>query len=104
MILIIGPPQALLDNPPSADVARFLGFDGELRDGEQVLLTRPAHVRLGAGGDRDATVTRVIPLEDGLRVELSLDGGRVYAVVPIPGPAVGDRVRFGVSRGVRCPA
>jgi ABC-type sugar transport system ATPase subunit len=102
-VVASGAPQALLDSPPSADVARFLGFDGSLRDGDELLLTRPAHVVVGAG-DLSATVTRVIPLEDGLRVELTLDGGRLYAVVPIPGPAVGDRVTVRVSGGVRCPA
>jgi ABC-type sugar transport system ATPase subunit len=98
-----GAPQALLDNPPSAGVARFLGFDGALRDGDALLLTRPAHVVVGEG-PLDAIVTRVIPLEDALRVELTLDGGRLYAVVPIPGPAVGDRVPVRVTGGVRCPA
>jgi hypothetical protein len=73
-----------------------------LRSGDELLLTRPTHVEVGEGGSHAATVTRVIPLEDGLRVELTLSGGRLYAVVPIPGPAVGDEVRVSLSGGVRC--
>ncbi len=97
-----GPPRELLDRPPSADVARFLGFDGELREGAGILLTRPAHVAFG--GEREATVSRVIPLEDGLRVELTLADGRLYCVTPIPGPALGERVTVRVDGGVRFPA
>src|SRR5262249_44431414 len=93
-----GPPQQLLERRASAEVARFLGFDGELREDGGVLLTRPAHVRLG--GDLAATVTRVIPLEDGLRVELELADGRLFATVPIPGPALGERVGVRVVGGV----
>ncbi len=89
------PPQELLERPPSAEVARFLGFDGELREDGGVLLTRPAHVRLD--GELDATVTRVIPLEDGLRVELELANGRLYATVPIPGPGWGSAWACGWS-------
>src|SRR6202012_1310361 len=57
-----GPPRELLEAPPTPVVARFLGFDGELREGQTLLLTRPAHVHVG-DGDVEATVTRVIPLE-----------------------------------------
>ncbi len=45
-----GPPRQLLEAPPSAAVARFLGYDGELRDGDELLLTRPPHVRLEPDG------------------------------------------------------
>jgi hypothetical protein len=97
-----GPPRELLEAPPTPVVARFLGFDGELADGDQVLLTRPAHVLVG-DGDLDARVTRIVPLEDGLRLELTLDGGRLYAVAPIPGPALGEQVPVRVTGGVRYP-
>jgi ABC-type sulfate/molybdate transport systems ATPase subunit len=99
-----GAPREVLDNPPTAEVARFLGFSGEVRDGDDVLLTRPAHVQLDAGGDVAATVSRLIPLEDGARAELDIAGGHVSALVPYPGPAVGDVVRVRISGGVRFAA
>ena len=72
-------------------VARFLGFDGSLEDGHELLLTRPAHVALDPAGPLEARVTRATPLEDGVRLELQLDRGRVYAVAPLPAPRVGRR-------------
>src|ERR1700722_9940313 len=61
-----GPPATLLSTPPSALVARFLGYDGELRDGDELLLTRAAQVTLDDAGPYTATVARVIPLQDGV--------------------------------------
>jgi ABC-type sugar transport system ATPase subunit len=95
-----GPPRELLERPPSAAVARFLGFDGELREAGALLLTRPANVTLG-GGPRSARVSRLIPLEDGLRVELTLESGRLYCVTDFPGPALGDTVGVRIDGGVR---
>jgi ABC-type sulfate/molybdate transport systems ATPase subunit len=103
-IVADGPPATLLSTPPSALVARFLGYDGELRDGDELLLTRAAHVTLRAGGRHAATVTRVIPLEDGVRLELSLATGRLYAIAELPAPRVGDTVRIDVDGGARFPA
>jgi ABC-type nitrate/sulfonate/bicarbonate transport system ATPase subunit len=99
-----GRPREILAQPPTPEVARFLGFDGELRDGAEVLLTRPAHVRLDDGGDRRGVVTRLIPLEDGVRVELDLPTGRLSALAAIPGPALGDEVALRVTGGVRYAA
>ena len=42
-------------------------------------------------------------LEDGFRLELALDGGRLYAVAPLPAPRVGDTVRLRLDGGVRFP-
>ena len=39
-------PRTLLDRPPNSTVARFLGYDGSLRDGDETVMTRPSHVRL----------------------------------------------------------
>ena len=47
-----------------------------------------------------ARVTRRVPLEDGVRLDLELDEGRLVAVAPEPGPAVGDSVRLRVTGGV----
>jgi ABC-type sugar transport system ATPase subunit len=99
-----GAPRDLLDRPPTAEVARFLGFDGEVRDGADRLLTRPAHVQLDPTADQQATVTAVIPLEDGARLELTLAGGHVSALSPLPAPSVGDTIRVRLTGGVRYPA
>ena len=52
-----GAPDDLLESPPTSAVARFLGFDGMLEDGEGVLLTRPPHVVIDPDGPLDARVT-----------------------------------------------
>jgi ABC-type sulfate/molybdate transport systems ATPase subunit len=98
-----GPPRELLERPPSAAVARFLGFDGSVEDGHELLLTRPAHVALDAAGPLDARVTRATPLEDGVRLELELDRGRVYTIAPLPAPRPGDDVRIRIDGGARFP-
>jgi ABC-type sulfate/molybdate transport systems ATPase subunit len=102
-LVAAGSPRELLENPPSATVARFLGFDGWLRDDREALLTRPAHVALEPHGPLQARVTRAIPLEDGARLELELDHGRLYAVAPLPAPRAGDTVRVAIRGGVRFP-
>ncbi len=86
-----------------ADVARFLGFDGALREAEETLLKRPAHVTLDPAGALRAGVTRVVPLEDGVRLELELEHGRLYTVAPLPAPRLGDTVAVHVDGGVRFP-
>ncbi len=98
-----GPPRGLLERPPSAAVARFLGFDGSLEDGHELLLTRPAHVALDPAGPLEARVTRATSLEDGVRLELELDRGRVYAVTRLPAPRPGDDVRIRIDGGARFP-
>ena len=98
-----GPPRELLEHPPSVAVARFLGFDGSLeRDGE-LLMTRPPHVAIDPAGLLNARVTRAVPLEDGVRLELELHGGRLYCVSPLPAPRPGDTVRVRIDGGVRFP-
>jgi len=99
-----GPPRELLEQPPSPGVARFLGYDGSLRDGDATLLTRPPHVALDPAGPLRATVTRATAMEDGFRLELTLAEGRLYSVAPLPAPRVGDTVRLRIDGGVRFPA
>ena len=98
-----GPPRELLEQPPSAVVARFLGFDGSVEDGDELVLTRPPHVVLDPAGPLEGRVTRAIPLEDGVRLELELDRGRLYAVSPLPAPRVGEAVRVRLKGGARFP-
>jgi hypothetical protein len=42
-------------------------------------------------------------VEDGVRVELALDAGRLVAVAPAPGPQPGDEVRVSLRGGVSFP-
>jgi len=98
-----GPPRELLEHPPSQLVARFLGFDGMLTDAGETLLTRPPHVILDPAGPLRARVTRAVALEDGARLELELEHGRLYTVAPLPAPRPGDTVRVRVQGGVRFP-
>jgi ABC-type sulfate/molybdate transport systems ATPase subunit len=99
-----GSPRELLERPPTLEVARFLGFDGRLDDGREVVLTRPAHVVLDPGGPLEGRVTRAIPLEDGVRLELELDHGSLYAIASLPAPQPGEHVRVRIDGGARFPA
>ena len=101
-----GRPRELLTDPPSIEVARFLGFDGTLTsDDGELLLTRTEHVALDPASELRARVARAIPVEDGLRLELELesDRGRVYALTPLPGASAGDRVGIRITGGARFP-
>jgi ABC-type multidrug transport system ATPase subunit len=102
-LVAAGPPRDLLESPPNAPVARFLGFDGSLAEAGETLLTRPPHVTLDPAGPLRARVTRAVPLEDGVRLELELEHGRLYTVAPLPAPRSGDSVRVRVLGGVRFP-
>jgi ATPase subunit of ABC transporter with duplicated ATPase domains len=99
-----GRPRDVLEAPPTPAVARFLGFTGELHIGDEVVLTRPSHVQLDPTGDLEATVRRLIPVEDGARAELDSVAGKLSVLVPYPGPAVGDRLRVRIVGGARFSA
>ena len=98
-----GRPEDLLERPPTAAVARFLGFDGLLEDGDGILLTRPPHVVIDPDGPLEARVARAIPQEDGVRLALVLEGGTVYGVAERPAPRVGDVVRLRLAGGAAFP-
>jgi ABC-type sulfate/molybdate transport systems ATPase subunit len=100
-LVAAGPPRTLLEAPPSPEVARFLGYDGELHDGDELLLTRPPHVQLDPEGPLTARVAGAVALEDGFRLELELAHGRLYAIAPLPAPRVGDRVQVRLEGGAR---
>lgn len=97
-------PRELLERPPTAEVAKFLGFDGELTDGHDIVMTRPAHVQLDPFGELSATVTRVVRLEDGARIELNTSRGTLRAVDHTGQCREGDAVRVRLSGGSRFPA
>jgi ABC-type sulfate/molybdate transport systems ATPase subunit len=96
-----GPPASVLEEPPSPQVARFLGFVGRVADGEGELLVRPGQVALDLSGPLVGRVARKVPIEDGMRLELELEAGGLVAISEAPGPAVGERVRVRVRGGVR---
>ncbi len=100
-LVATGSPRELLAKPATVTVARFLGFDGSLDEGRETLLTRPSHVMLDPDGPLRARVTRAVPLEDGVRLELELDNGRLYTVAPLPAPRVGESVRVAIGGGAR---
>jgi ABC-type sulfate/molybdate transport systems ATPase subunit len=102
-VVASGPPGEVLAAPPSAEVARFLGYDGELRRGSTLTLTRPPHVRVGPDGDLDAEVSRVVPQQDGVRLELALADGVLRAWSEDVGLRAGDRVRVRLVGGADYP-
>jgi ABC-type sulfate/molybdate transport systems ATPase subunit len=103
-IAATGPPEQVLDRPPGPAVARFLGFTGELRDGEEIVMTRAGQVSLDPAGRYQGRIERRIPIEDGVRLEVALAGGRLDCVAGRDAPGVGERVRLRVDGGVRFPA
>ncbi|MDX6723372.1 MAG: thiamine transport system ATP-binding protein [Solirubrobacteraceae bacterium] len=98
-----GAPAAVFGEPPTPEVAAFVGFVGRLDEPGAVLMLRPQDVAIDEGGALRARVTRLVPVEDGVRVELALDRGRVVATAPAPGPRPGTEVRVRLLGGVTFP-
>jgi len=97
-----GPPRAVLERPPSIEVAAFLGFTGQLREPDGSLrCLRTAQVALDAEGPLRGTVTRRIPEEDGVLCEVALASGRLQVRAGYPGPQIDDLVRLRISSSVR---
>jgi ABC-type sugar transport system ATPase subunit len=95
-----GEPRAVLEQPPSRAVARFLGFSGVVRENGGVRCVRPAQVALDPGGPLRGVVARRIPEEDGVLCEVALDGGTVQVRRPYPGPSQGEAVNVRLDGGV----
>jgi ABC-type nitrate/sulfonate/bicarbonate transport system ATPase subunit len=98
-----GPPAAVFAHPPSPEVAAFVGFTGRLEEPGAVRLLRPQDVALDDNGPLRARVVRLVPVEDGVRVELRLEHGRLVATAPAPGPSPGAEVRVRLTGGVSFP-
>jgi ABC-type nitrate/sulfonate/bicarbonate transport system ATPase subunit len=98
-----GPPGAVFVEPPTPEVAVFVGFAGRLEEPGAVRLLRPQDVALDEDGPLRARVTRLVPVEDGVRVELALDHGRLVATAPAPGPEPDAEVGVRLLGGVRFP-
>lgn len=95
-----GTPQALLADPGSREVARLLGYDGELRVGGRTILTRAADVRVDPDGSWRGRIRRVIPTQDGARVQVELAEGQVWAITADATTAVGETVGLSLVRSV----
>lgn len=98
-----GAPAEIFGSPPTPEVAVFVGFAGRLEEPGAVRLVRPQDVALDGDGPLRGRVTRLVPVEDGVRVELALDDGRVVALAPAPGPELGTEVSLRLAGGVRFP-
>jgi ABC-type sulfate/molybdate transport systems ATPase subunit len=94
-----GPPREVFDRPPDETVAEFLGYEGFIADATRRARYRPADVHPDANGPVSARVVRAIPLESGVRVELSVPGGVLVTHVAEPGPAVGSEMRLRLDAG-----
>jgi ABC-type sulfate/molybdate transport systems ATPase subunit len=95
-----GAPRELFERPPTPEVARFFGYRGRLSEGGRTRFLRSSDVRLDPSGEIEARVAHTIPIEDGVRLELETERGRVAAHVPLPGPQIGEVVRLSIGGGV----
>ena len=102
-IAAAGAPGDVFGNPPTPAVAAFVGFAGQLEERGAVRMLRPQDVALTDDGPLRAQVNRLVPVEDGVRVELTLDHGRLVALAPAPGPTLGTEVSVRLRGGVRFP-
>ena len=98
-----GPAAEVFGTPPTPAVAEFVGFAGRLEEPGRLRLLRPQDVAIDDDGPLRARVTRLVPVEDGVRVELALDRGRLVALAPAPGPAPGAEVGVRLLGGVTFP-
>jgi ABC-type sulfate/molybdate transport systems ATPase subunit len=103
-IAAAGPPEEVLDRPPAPAVARFLGFTGELLDGDHVVMARRGQVSLDPAGPYAGRIDRRIPIEDGVRLEVTLPGGRLECAAGRDAPEAGATVRLRIDGGVRFPS
>jgi ABC-type sulfate/molybdate transport systems ATPase subunit len=99
-----GPARDVLEAPPTPEVAAFVGFSGTLREPDGTLrMLKPGHATIDPSGEIAATVTRRVPIEDGVRLELALPNGRLQAIAPLPGPRPGEPVRLTLAAGITFP-
>lgn len=98
-----GPPAEVLDHPPTPDVARFLGFGGRLVDGGEVVMAREGQVALDPTGPYEGRIEKRIPIEDGVRLEVVLPGGRLVCGAGRDAPEIGASVRLRIDGGVHFP-
>ena len=102
-ITAAGSPNDVFGDPPTPEVAGFVGFAGRIEEDGALRMLRPQDVELADDGPHRAQVTRLVPVEEGVRVELALDNGRLVAMAPAPGPPPGREVALHLRGGVRFP-
>ena len=98
-----GDPATVFGDPPTPEVAAFVGFAGRLEEPGAIRLLRPQDVEIAPDGPLRGRVQRLVPVEEGVRVELVLDRGRLVAMAPAPGPEPGSEVGLRLRGGVRFP-
>jgi ABC-type Fe3+/spermidine/putrescine transport system ATPase subunit len=98
-----GTPGDVFGDPPTPEVATFVGFAGRIEERGAVRMLRPQDVALADDGPLQARVTRLVPVEEGVRVELTLDHGRLVVMAPAPGPKPGAEISLRLLGGVRFP-
>ena len=98
-----GPLRDIFDRPPTEEVAAFVGYDGRIEHASSVRRLRSSDVALDPAGATEGRVSRQVPLEDGVRLEVEVAGGAVVLVAARPAPATGERVRLTLRDGVRYP-
>ncbi|MDQ6751401.1 MAG: ATP-binding cassette domain-containing protein, partial [Actinomycetota bacterium] len=97
-----GAPRDVLEQPPSIEVAAFLGFTGRLREPDGSLrCLRTAQVVLDPTGPLHGKVSRRIPEEDGVLCEVALPTGQVQLRAAYPGPEIDEPVSLRIDGSVR---
>lgn len=99
-----GTPSDVFDRPTSEPLADLLGFRGRVVDRAGVRRLRVTDVAADPDGDVVGIVRRLVPTGDGVHVDVTVDGGQITVLMPLPGPQPGDQVRLRVTGGVRFPA
>ena len=66
-------------------------------------MARAGQVALDPAGHYEGRIERRIPIEDGVRLEVVLPGGRLACAAGRDAPAVGATVRLRIDGGVRFP-
>jgi ABC-type multidrug transport system ATPase subunit len=103
-IAAAGTPEEVLERPPTPEVARFLGFGAEVRDGDALVMARPGQVDLDPAGPYEGRVSRRIPIEDGVHLEIVLPTGTLTCAAPRDAPEIGTPVRLRIDAPLRFPA
>jgi ABC-type sulfate/molybdate transport systems ATPase subunit len=98
-----GSPTEVFEHPPSPAAAAFVGFEGCLEELGGVRMFKASHVTIDPDGAIEGRVARRIPLEDGFRIELEVDTGRLVAVTADPTIRTGETLRLRLDGGACFP-